>query len=226
MAADFFLSTIINQQLLDRLVAAGITPTVTDVRRSDAFARLFNQVLGAIGVVALDIVASPAAIASVAAETVFAAPGQLVFPANSLNAIGTRVDFKAGGTFATTGTPTTLFGARLGGLAGTVVGNGSALTASNNSTAAGWHFEGGFVVRTTGATGTLLPDNARSGIVNAASGAGAMLPSLGNTGVAASAATDLTAALTFVITQTWSASSASNTITMTYLKILVSRLLS
>jgi len=221
--ADFFLATIINQQLFDRITDAGLSPVVTDLRRSDAFAQLFNQCLNAIGMVGLDIVASPAAIANVNAETAFGAPAQLTFPAGALNVAGTRVDFKAGGTLATTGTPTTAFGARLGGIAGTVVGNSSALTCANNSTAAGWHIEGGFVVRTTGATGTLLPDNMRSHIVNAASGAGAALPSLGNTGVAASAATDLTAALALVITQTWSAMAAANTITMNYLNVKVVR---
>lgn len=221
--ADQFLAQRLNQILFAKITNAGLTPVVSDLRRSDAFVRLFQQLLDATGTVGLDIVASPAAIANVMAETAFAAPGQLVFPAGALNVAGTRVNFKAGGTLATTGTPTTTFGARLGGIGGVVIGNSSALTCANNSTAAGWHIEGGFVVRTIGATGTLLPDNMRSHIVNAANGAGAALPSLGNTGVAVSAAVDLTAALTLVITQTWSAANPANAIIMNYLSILVTR---
>lgn len=216
----------INQILSDRLTNAGLTPGVTDLRRSDAFPILFRQVLNALGSVSLDVIANSDPIANTDVETAFgpAATHQLAFPAGALNVAGTRVNFKAGGTLATTSTPTMTFGARLGGVGGTVVGNASGLPAANNSTAAPWRLKGGFVVRTTGATGTLLADNMQVQIVNAASGAGAApRTSLGNTGVAASAATDLTAALDLVLTANWSASSASNVITMTYFNVEVIR---
>lgn len=221
---DFILPYELNRLMSDKITDAGGTPAVTDLRRSDAFSQLFTQLLNLTGIVSLDTIVSSNAIANVAAETAFGpASNQLIFPAGSLNVAGTSVSFTASGVLATTGTPTTLFNARLGGVAGTIVGSGSALTCANNSTAAGWRVDGGFVVRTTGATGTLIGNNMRSSIANAASGAGAALDSLGNDGVAASAATDFTAALTLVITQTWSAMSASNTITMTRLQVTVKR---
>lgn len=219
--ADVFPAVRLNQVLSDKLTNAGLTPVVTDLRRSDAFVRLFTQVLDALGVVSLDIVASPAAIANLAVETAFGAPAQLVFPAGVLSLAGTRVDFKAGGQLATTGTPTTTFGARLGGIAGTIVGNGAALTCANNSTAAGWAMQGGFVVRTAGAAGVIVRDAMRSSIGNAANGGAAALDALGDSLVVA--AVDLTAALTLVATQTWSAADPANAATMNYFNVTVKR---
>lgn len=216
----------INQILSDKLTNAGLTPGVTDLRRSDAFPILFRQVLNALGSVSLDVVANSDPIASTDAETAFgpAATHQLAFPAGALNVAGTRVNFKAGGTLATTSVPTITFGARLGGVGGTVVGNGAGMQTPNNATAAPWSLKGGFVVRTTGATGTMLADNMDSRIVNSSFPSGLdPLVSFGNTSVAPTAATDLTAALDLVLTANWSASSASNVITMTYFNVEVIR---
>lgn len=224
MATIDFRVDRINQILRDKILQAGGTPAVTDLFRNDAYPILFNQLLGLTGTVAFDIVASSNAVANSNAENAFApAAVQLAFPAGALNSVGTRVNLKAGGVLATTGTPTFIFRSRLGGVAGSLIGASSALTAANNSTAAGWHHEAGFVVRTAGAAGVLLPDNARSMIIDAASGAGAALVSLGNNGVAAVAAVDLTAAQTLVATVQMSAADPANTTTMTYFSVEVKR---
>ena len=219
--ADFAVNRI-PQILRDRVQALGLAPIVADLARADASPALFNQYLNRLGGVTLVSLVDSTAIASLAVETVFApaATQQFIFPANSLNVVGRRVRFKASGSMASTVTPNIILNVRLGGLAGVLVGSGSALVLANNSTAAGWKVEGGFVVRTIGAAATLRGENQRTSIANIAAAAGPALDSLGNNAIA-NVVADLTAALSLVVTANWSAANAANTITMTTLQIEV-----
>ena len=208
--------------LLARIQALGVVPIVTDLAAEDAGSALLNQYLNLTGGLTLVSLVDSTAIVNQAAETAFIPIGtqQFAFPAGALNVAGRRVKFMATGTMAGTGTPTMLMHARLGGIAGDIVGISSAVLLANNSTAAGWKFEGGFTVRTIGAAATLRAENARYSSVNAAAGAGAALDSLGN-GAIANVVADLTAALALVITADWSVGAAGNTITMTSLVVEV-----
>ena len=208
--------------LLARIQALGLVPIVTDLARTDAAAALWNQLLAASGTLTLVTITDSTTIVNQAAETAFIPAGtqQFAFPAGALNLAGRRVEFSASGTMACTGTPTMLLHARLGGIAGDIVGISSAVALANNSTAAGWKFEGGFTVRTVGAAANLRAENARFSLVNATANAGAALDSLGN-GAVADVVADLTAALAFVISADWSAADAANIISMTSLVVKV-----
>ena len=215
--------TDLQTNLFDKITSLGLVPLVaTPFTSAESLQILFNQLLARCSGLTMGTIVNSDAIANQAAETAFTPAGtqQFAFPAGALNGAGRIITFKAEGTMACTGTPTMLMHARLGGVAGDIVGLSSALTLSNNSTAAAWKFEGGFTVRTTGAAANLRAGAAEFKIVNAAAGAGAALVSLGN-GPIADVVADLTAALALVITVDWSAADAANTITMTRLEVTV-----
>ena len=208
--------------LFNKITSMGLVPVASTPFGADDLAALFNQLLVRTNGLTVASIVDSTAIANQAAETAFIPTGtqQFAFPAGALNSAGRIVSFKAEGTMASTVTPTMLMHARLDGIAGDIVALSSALTLSNNSTAATWRFEGSFTVRTTGATANVRAGASIFTIVNAASGAGAVLQSLGN-GPVADVVADLTAALALVITANWSAASASNTITMTRFEVSV-----
>lgn len=220
MAGIDFNTNRINQILFNKITAIGLTPVVSDLFREDAYPRLLNQLLLAQGAVSFVTITSSTPINTTNAETAFGpAAQQFTIPAGALSSAGRILRFRAWGVLGSNGTPTYLFRARLGGIAGSVIAVTHTLTAANNSTAAPWYLEGGLIVRTAGATGVILPENSRGAIANAASGAAAALPSLGNGGVATITPVDLTAAQTLVITVTPSASDAANSVTMTGLEV-------
>lgn len=124
------------------------------------------------------------------------------------------------GRHSTTGTPTLTFRTRWGGVTGTVICASGAVTAGSGVTAAMWKMEIIIQTRSNGATGTVFAvGNVRLG-EDAASTVGSATNSgaedlMGSAGVATPAAVtvDLTADTALSVTATWSAASASNTLT-------------
>lgn len=129
--------------------------------------------------------------------------GSLTINANSVSATGTIFRFYSSGLYTVTGTPTITFKVKLGStvLATTVT---SALSGTNKW----WEICLTLIVRTTGATGTIM----MGGFV-AYNGATYVLDAIDNGGSATTV--DFTASKLFDVTVTWSAASASNTIKST-----------
>lgn len=122
----------------------------------------------------------------------------------------------ARGKLSTTGTPTMIFSLRLGGVAGVLLCKSAAITTSSGAANVGWSLEITLIVRTNGASGTILAMGTAD-----VSGATVITNQMGVAGAAApaaSAAVDLTADQALSLTGTWSAQSASNTLqTLFYL---------
>lgn len=124
------------------------------------------------------------------------------------------------GRHSTTGTPTLTFRTRWGGVAGTVLCASGAITAGSTVTAAMWRMEVLIQVRSNGSSGTVfatgeveLAEDAAPTVGSATNATAISL--MGSAGVATPAAVtaDLTADTALAITATWSAASASNTLT-------------
>lgn len=157
------------------------------------------------------------AVASTAAETIiFPSPN---IPANFMQD-GRLLRLRAMGQYSNTGTPTLIFGLRWGGVAGTLIGKTAACTTPSGVTAAMWDLDALIQVRSNGSSGKLIVlGTARvfaavAGTVASATGEGLVTPiSAGGVITPAEVTCDLTAAADLAITATWSASSASNTLT-------------
>lgn len=135
----------------------------------------------------------------------------VTIPANYLQD-GRLLRMRAFGKLSTTGTPTITFAIRIGGEAGTLLATSEALTMGSGVTNVNWDVEAYLVVRSNGATGTLLVmGNCR---VHTSSTTNVM-NIFGQSGFDAPAAVtfDLTADAALVLTADWSAASASNTLT-------------
>lgn len=132
---------------------------------------------------------------------------------------GRLVRVRASGRYSTTATPTIRFRARLGGVAGTLIWDSGTITLPT-VTAGLWTFEFDIQVRSNGATGTVFTigtvevGSAAAPSVGSATGASAsgVFGSAGDDTPAA-VTVDLTADQALSITATWSAASASNTLT-------------
>lgn len=157
------------------------------------------------------------AIASTASETIIFP--NVTIPGNYLQD-GRVLRLVAYGRHSTTGTPTLTFRLRWGGVAGTVLAASGAITTGSAVSNAMWRLEALIQVRSNGSSGTVFTvgevelgeDTANSvGSATNATAVGLM----GSAGVATPAAVtvDLTADTALSITATWSASSASNTLT-------------
>jgi hypothetical protein len=155
------------------------------------------------------------AVASTAAETIIF-PNTTI-PANYMQD-GRVLRLRAYGKLSTTGTPTMTFGIRHGGVAGTLLAQSEALTMGSGVTNVNWTLEATIQTRSNGSSGTLLV----MGVLHVHTAAGTVLVNVfGVSGydAPATATVDLTADWALSLTATWSASSASNTLTGTILTL-------
>lgn len=155
------------------------------------------------------------ALANSTTLTAISAAPQYTLPANFSQLAGATVfRFTAGGVFSTTATPTLNLGIYYGDVAGTaLVTTGATTTAT--ATNFQWRLEALATIRTLGSSGTAWTQ----GIWGLGTSATAMTH-LPLPGAAPAAVTvDTTAAKVISVGATWSAASASNTITCHYFLI-------
>ena len=160
---------------------------------------------------------SGTAIANTTTETIIFP--NVTIPANYLQD-GRTLRIRAFGQYSNTGTPTLIFSLRWGGVAGTLLCKTATCTTPSGVTAACWDLDIVMTVRSNGASGTVMANGtarvfaAVAGTVASATGEGLVTP-MTNGGVVtpATATVDLTADTALSITATWSAASASNTLT-------------
>ena len=157
-------------------------------------------------------------VANTATETI--AYNNITIPANYLQD-GRNFKLTVLGQYSTTATPTLIFTVRFGGAAGTVLCKTAASTLPT-ITAGLWKTEVWCTTRSNGATGTLMANGEATlyagvaGTVASTTGVGASLITPMTSGgilTPATATVDLTADTALTITATWSAASASNTLT-------------
>lgn len=134
----------------------------------------------------------------------------IVIPANQLE-VGTEIEIEAFGQFSTTGTPTLLIGAYLGGVAGVALAATSATT--TGSGAAAWPFIYRYrgVVRAVGTAGSI---NGQGYVMLGTSLTAHSVVACPATAAARTVTIDTTAAKSVTIGAQWGTSSASNTITL------------
>lgn len=134
---------------------------------------------------------------------------QITIPANFLNYDGAAFHLTAFGTFSNTATPTLLLGFYYGGVAGVALGATSAITTTTGATAWPWRMEMTCIVRSTGASGTIM----RQGWIDLATSLTAVthrpIPEV----ALATVAVDTTTAKALTVGAQWGTSSASNTLT-------------
>jgi len=161
--------------------------------------------------------ASGTAVANTTTETIIFP--NVTIPANYMQD-GRSLRLRAFGQYSNTGTPTIIFSLRWGGAAGTVLCKTAACTTPSGVTAACWDLDIVMTTRSNGSAGTIMANGtarvfaAVAGTVASATGEGLVTP-MTNGGVVtpAAATVDLTADTALSLTATWSAASASNTLT-------------
>lgn len=124
------------------------------------------------------------------------------------------------GRLSTTATPTVRFRLRWGGVSGTTIWDSGTMTCGSGVTAALWWLMVTLVTRSNGATGTVfcggpvIVGSALAPTVGSATGAAAA-GAYGSAGddTPAAVTVDLSADTALSLTATWSAASASNTLT-------------
>lgn len=125
---------------------------------------------------------------------------------------GRVLRLRAFGRLSTTATPTIAFGLRWGGVSGTVLATTEAITNGSGVTNVNWAIEALIQTRANGASGSLFV----MGVAQVHTAAGTVVTNVfGVSGFDAPAAVtvDLTADTALALTATWSAASASNTLT-------------
>jgi hypothetical protein len=150
---------------------------------------------------------APTAVANTTTETVIFP--NITIPANYLQD-GRTLNIRAQGQHSTTATPTLIFRLRWGGVAGTVIALSPTFTTGSGVTANLWEIDLLAQVRANGSSGTIA-------VIGCATVQGASVPSqlmcVGGAATPAATTVDLTADTALSITATWSAASASNTLT-------------
>lgn len=160
--------------------------------------------------------ASGTAVANTTTETILFP--NVTIPANFLQD-GRLLRLRALGGYGTTATPTLTFTLRWGGVAGTVIAKGGAITTSSAagggaSMTALWSLEMYIQTRSNGSSGTLMT-NGDTRIFTTGTADAAEYPLVsGSTGgtTPAVATVDLTADTALSLTATWSAAAAANSI--------------
>lgn len=147
------------------------------------------------------------AVANTTTETILMP--NLTLPANYMQD-GRLLRVRVQGKLSTTGTPTMTFKLRWGGVGGTVICQSAALTQGSGVTNIIFDLEFFIQVRANGSAGTVVAIGvanvgSMTTVTNLMCSAGASVP--------AAVTVDLTADTALAITGTWSAASASNTIT-------------
>lgn len=125
---------------------------------------------------------------------------------------GRTLRLRAFGRLSTTGTPTIAFALRWGGVSGTVLATTEAITNGSGVANVNWALEAIIQTRANGASGSLFV----MGVAQVHTAAGTVVTNVfGVSGYDAPAAVtvDLTADTALALTATWSAASASNTLT-------------
>lgn len=160
---------------------------------------------------------SGAAVANSTSETIIF-PDVTIF-ANYMQD-GRALRYRAIGQYSNTGTPTLIFTLRWGGVAGVVLCKTAACTTPSGVTAAMWDLDLLIQVRSNGSSGTIMANgvarvhSAVAGTVGSATGEGLVTPMTAGGVITPAAATcDLTVDKALSLTATWSAASASNTLT-------------
>lgn len=160
--------------------------------------------------------ASGTAVANTTTETI--SYGNITIPANYFQD-GRTFKLTVLGQYSTTATPTLIFGARWGGVAGTMLAKNAAATLPT-ITAGLWKVELWGTCRLNGSSGTLMVNGEATlyagvaGTVASATGESLVTAmTAGGVLTPAVATVDLTADTALSITATWSAASASNTLT-------------
>lgn len=148
-------------------------------------------------------------VASTASETTLigSGAGSLALAANALSSVGRTIRIEAMGYVSDTGTPTLRLKFKLGS---TVILDSTAVTLGSGISNKLWRFSGLITTQTAGASGKLF-----------AQGQFTQNGSVTDMVSTAQISIDLTAALTADLTAQWSASSASNTVTLTNLVVEV-----
>lgn len=144
----------------------------------------------------------------------------ITIPANYMQD-GRQLELWAWGRYSTTtGPPTMRFRLRWGGVSGTVLADSGTITTVASQTNAIWKIYLRVTTRANGSSGSLFAIgeailyNATAPTVGSATGAPGVAP-MASAGITAPAAAtaDLTADTALSLTATWSAASASNTLT-------------
>jgi hypothetical protein len=143
----------------------------------------------------------------------------VTIPANYMQD-GRILRVRAYGRHSTTATPTLTFRLRWGGVSGTVLAASGALTTGATVTAGMWSAELVIQTRSNGSTGTLFTigavevgDDASSTVGSATNVHGVDFMCSAGVATPAAVTVDLTADTALSLTATWSAASASNTLT-------------
>lgn len=132
----------------------------------------------------------------------------ITLPANFLEG-GSEVELWAQGQFSNTATPTLLLGFYYGGVAGVALAASSAITTTTGATAWPWmmHYRG--VVRTAGATGSIV---GQGWLMLGTSLTAVALSAIPVTAAARTVTIDTTTAKTLTVGAQWGTSSGSNTL--------------
>lgn len=165
----------------------------------------------------ISAVADGTAVANTTTET-------LIFPATTIPANymadGRTLHIRAFGKYSTTATPTLIFGLRWGTATGGVLICKTAACTLPTVTNAGFDLDIILTVRSNGSVGTIMGNGvarvfaAVAGTVASATGEGLVTPMMNGGVVTPAVATcDFTADTALSLTATWSAASASNTLT-------------
>lgn len=128
--------------------------------------------------------------------------------ANSL-VPGSVIRLTAFGTFSTTGTPTLLLGFYYGGVAGTALAATTAVTMGSGVTNVPWRMEWQGIVRSVGASGTIMGQGIVAHGTSVAAWTNVPLPQT----ALATVSIDTTTAKAVTVGAQWGTSSASNTLT-------------
>ena len=129
---------------------------------------------------------------------------------------GRTVRLRAFGKLSVTGTPTITFKVRWGGVAGTLLATTEAITNGSGLTTVNWELEVYIVTRSNGSAGSLLVFGTCQVQTNASGDPTVKSNTFSVSGSDAPAAVgslDLTTDKALSLTATWSAASASNTLT-------------
>lgn len=145
------------------------------------------------------------------------AGGLAYFPGNSLSP-GCRINIEAWGVASNTGTPTLIMGVYYGGVAGTALAVSTAKTTTTAMANWEWHLYFQARVLTTGISGSIIG----SGYWNLPTALTSFtMIRLPETAPAAVTGLDTTIQKLITVGATWSASSASNTITCHDMRVAV-----
>lgn len=160
-------------------------------------------------------VASTASITDLTLETAAATGMPVQIPANFMQR-GSAIRFRANGIFSNTGTPTAIFTLCWGGAAGVALATSPTITTITAATNWPWIWEGIITCRATG-SGTIGQMWTQGSILMPATVNTFQAAYSASTAAPAVVGVDTTTAKSLTLAVTWSASSASNTMTLEHL---------